>query len=135
MDEAAVRDSAEQFGAALVAGNVDAAIEHLSDELKRNLGEVVALLPLPATEVGIASVERGSSALVLQLHVVGETTEDELQTRWKDRDGTPRIVEISHLSRTEREPAPIGGEADGADGAASANGATPAAAEASASTD
>src|SRR5690348_10694055 len=131
MDEAAVRDSAEQFGAALVAGNVDAAIEHLSDELKRNLGEVVALLPLPATEVGIASVDRGSSALVLQLHVVGETTEDELQTRWKDRDGTPRIVEISHLSRTEREPSPIDSEADSADGAASANGATAAAAEAS----
>ncbi|HJP89845.1 MAG TPA: hypothetical protein VJ850_12490, partial [Candidatus Limnocylindrales bacterium] len=88
MDEAAVRNSAEQFGDALVAGNVDAAIDHLSDELKRNVGEVVAMLPLPATEVEIASVERGSSALVLQLHVVGETAEDELQTRWKDRDGT-----------------------------------------------
>ena len=105
MDEAAVRNSAEQFGDALVAGNVDAAIEHLSDELKRNLGEVVAMLPLPATQVGIASVERGSSALVVQLHVVGETADDELQTRWKDRDGTPRIVEISHLSRVDRPPA------------------------------
>jgi hypothetical protein len=107
MDEAAVRDSAGRFGDALVAGNVDAAIEHLSDELKRNLGEVVALLPLPATEVEIASIERGSSALILQLHVVSETADDELQTRWKDRDGTPRIVEISHLSRTERAPAPV----------------------------
>jgi len=106
VDEAAVRVSAAQFGDALVAGNVDAAIEHLSEELKRNLGEVVALLPLPAIEVEIASVERGSSALVLQLHVVGETADVELQTRWKDRDGTPRIVEISHLSRIEREPAP-----------------------------
>jgi len=56
MDEAAVRVSAAQFGDALVAGNVDAAIEHLSEELKRNLGEVVALLPLPAIEVEIASV-------------------------------------------------------------------------------
>jgi hypothetical protein len=110
MDEAAVRDAAAQFGDALVAGNVDAAIEHLSDELKRNLGEVVALLPLPATEVEIASIERGSSALVLQLHVVGETADDELQTRWKDRDGTPRIVEISHLSRTERAPGPATGD-------------------------
>jgi hypothetical protein len=114
MDEAAVRASAEQFGDALVAGNVDAAIDHLSDELKRNLGEVVAMLPLPATEVQIAAVERGSSALVLQLHVVGETAEDELQTRWKDRDGTPRIVEISHLSRVEREPAPTPGDDDAA---------------------
>ena len=118
MDEAAVRISAGQFGDALVAGNVDAAIEHLSDELKRNLGEVVALLPLPATEVEIASVERGSSTLVLQLHVVGETTEDELQTRWKDRDGTPRIVEISHLSRVEREPQPEPAALEGGEGSA-----------------
>ncbi|HJP89570.1 MAG TPA: hypothetical protein VJ850_11100, partial [Candidatus Limnocylindrales bacterium] len=75
-----------------------------------------AMLPLPATEVEIASVERGSSALVLQLHVVGETAEDELQTRWKDRDGTPRIVEISHLSRVEREPTPVEDQ-DGENGA------------------
>jgi len=107
MDEAAVRSAAAQFGDALVDGNVDRAIEHFSDELKRNLGEVVALLPLPAKEVEIASVERGPSALVVQLHVVGETADDELQTRWKDRDGTPRIVEISHLSRIERAPAPV----------------------------
>ncbi|MES1239853.1 MAG: hypothetical protein ABUL57_03225 [Chloroflexota bacterium] len=121
MDEAAVRRSAEQFGDALVAGNVDAAIEHLSDELQRNLGEVVAMLPLPATEVAIASIERGSSALVLQLHVVGESAEDELQTRWKDRDGTPRIVEISHLSRVEREPSPAtDGDADALDAEGSA---------------
>ena len=127
MDEAAVRTSAAQFGDALVAGNVDAAIEHFSDELKRNLGEVVALLPLPATEVEIASVERGSSALVLQLHVVGETSEDELHTRWKDRDGTPRIVEISHLSRVEREPAPLSDdEGDGGAGAPGAEAGTPA---------
>ena len=33
---------------------------------------------------------------------MGETDEVELQTRWKDRDGEPTLVEASHLSRTER---------------------------------
>jgi len=108
MDEAAVRSAAERFGTALVDGNVDAAIEHLSDELKRNLGEVVALLPLPASEVQVGSVERGASAFVLVLHAIGETADTDLQTRWKDRDGTPRIVEISHLQRVERELPPEG---------------------------
>ena len=102
MDEAAVRSSAERVGEALVAGNVDGAIDFLSEELKRNLGEVVAMLPLPATEVSISSVERATSAVVVVLHGVGETADVELQTRWKDRDGSPRIVEVSHLSRTER---------------------------------
>ena len=99
MTEDDVRAAAERVGAALVEGNVDEAIGYLSDELKRNLGEVVALLPLPATEATIESVERGASAYVVVVRVIGESTETELETRWKDRDGEPRIVEVSHRSQ------------------------------------
>lgn len=113
MDENDVRSSAQAVCDALVAGDVDTAIGYLSDELKRNLGEVVALLPLPATEVTIESIERGASAFVVVVRLVGESHEDLLQTRWKDRDGDPRIVEVSHLSRVERE-----GGAPGEDGEA-----------------
>ena len=110
---------------ALVAGDVDTAIGYLSDELKRNLGEVVALLPLPATEATIQSIERGASAFVTIVKVLGESTETELQIRWKDRDGEPRIVEVSHLSQVTME-APAadedegGGENDGASPAGAA---------------
>lgn len=104
-------------GDALVAGNVDAVIGYLSPELQRNPGEIVAMLPLPATSTEIVSVEHATSAVVVVLRVVGETAEDELQTRWKDRDGEPRIVEVSHLSRTEREGPAAGAEGEGADGA------------------
>ena len=102
MDEDRVRASAQAVGDALVAGNIEGAIEHLSPELKRNLGEVVAMLPLPATEATVESVERGGSSVVVVVRVIGETDEVQLQTRWKDRDGEPKIVEVSHLSRTER---------------------------------
>jgi hypothetical protein len=105
MDDDVVRSNAQAAGDALVAGDVDGVIQFLSEELRRNIGEVVALLPLPATEVSIVSVERANAAVVVVLRVVGETSDVELQTRWKDRDGSPRIVELSHLSRTEREPA------------------------------
>ena len=104
MDEDAVQGRARAFGDALVAGAVDDAIALLSAELQRNPGEVVAMLPLPATQVEITSVDRTASGYAVVLHVTGETAEDEVQTRWKDRDGEPRIVEVSHLSRTEREP-------------------------------
>src|SRR5215213_8812322 len=99
MDDDEVRSSAQAVGEALVSGNIEAVIAYLSDELKRNVGEVVALLPLPATEVSIGAFERTTSAVVVVLHVAGETADVELQTRWKDRDGSPRIVEVSHLSR------------------------------------
>ena len=112
MDEDRVRSSALAVGDALVSGDVDAAIGYLSDELKRNPGEVVAMLPLPATEVTIGSLERATAAVVTVLHVVGETAHDDLQLRWKDRDGEPRIVEVSHIGRTERE-APAAGDVEG----------------------
>jgi hypothetical protein len=117
MEETQVRERAEAVCAALVAGDVGKATEDFSKELRQNLGEVVALLPLPATEGTVESIERGSSGFVVVLRLVGETEEVLLQTRWKERDGRPTLIELSHLSATERaiqsgeiEPEP--GEAD-----------------------
>ena len=42
------------------------------------------------------------------IRLVGETEEVLIQTRWKERDGKPTIVEASHLSKTVR--AAQGGE-------------------------
>lgn len=100
IDEGTVRERAQALCDALMAGDVEKATEDVSDELRRNLGEVVALLPLPANEAVIDSVERGASAFVVVLRVAGETDETMIQTRWKDRDGKPTIVEVSHLSQT-----------------------------------
>lgn len=112
MDESAVRQEATTFGDALVAGDVDAAITQLSPELRRNLGEVLSLFPLPATEATIERVERTGTGWKTVLRLVGETDEVEVETRWKDRDGSPTIVEASHLSRSAREPAEGEAEAE-----------------------
>ena len=107
MDEGSVREHAEVLCDALVAGEVDRVIGQLSDELRRNLGEVLALLPLPAHEATVESIERGSSSFVVVVRLLGEGAEDRVQTRWKDRAGTPKVVEASHLSRTAREAAQV----------------------------
>lgn len=115
LTEDEVRERAQAFGDALVAGDVDRAIQDLSDELRRNVGEVLALLPLPAKEATVESVDHSGSGYNVVLRLVGDTTEDQLQTRWKDRDGRPRIVEASHLSRTATaEPVDVDVEAGGA---------------------
>lgn len=106
MDDAAVRERAQAMCDAIVAGDVGAATADASPELQRNLGEVIALLPLPATEATIASIAQGGSSFVVVLRLVGETEEVDIQTRWKGRDGTPTLVEASHLSRTERAAEP-----------------------------
>jgi hypothetical protein len=101
MDEQAVRARAEAFGAALVAGDVERAIGDLSPALRQNIGEVLALFPLPATAAAVDGIERTATGFAVNLRLVGASEEVVVQTRWKDRDGEPTIVETSHLSRVE----------------------------------
>jgi hypothetical protein len=98
MDPQTVRERAEAFNAALMAGDMERAAEDLSHELRTNLGPLVAILPLPLTEATVESVDVGGSGYVAVLHLIGEQTEIRLQTRWKDRDGRPTIVETSHIT-------------------------------------
>src|SRR4029078_7813282 len=64
MEEPQVRERAEAMCAALVAGDVGKATEAFSKELRQNLGEVVALLPLPETEGTVESIDRGGGSRV-----------------------------------------------------------------------
>ncbi len=100
MDEVLVREHAQAFADALVAGDVDRAITDFSKELRQNLGEVISLLPLPATSATIESIERSGSGDNVAIRVVGKSEEILIQTRWKDRDDKPTIIELSHLTRT-----------------------------------
>jgi hypothetical protein len=113
VDEQAVRQRAQAMCDAIVAGDVDRLIEDVSPELRRNPGEVISLFPLPSREASIESVAHGGSSYVVVLRLVGETDEVQVQTRWKDRDGRPTIVEASHLSRTELAAEAV--ETEGAD--------------------
>ena len=105
MTEDEVRARAASICRSLVAGDVGQVVAALSDELQRNPGEVVAMLPLPAVEATVARLEGagGGAAFVAILDVTSETEHLELQTRWKERNGEPRIVEVSHVSRRARE--------------------------------
>ena len=105
MDEQAVRDRAEVVCDALASGDIERAIAEFSPELQRNLGEILALMPLPANEVVIESVEHAGSGYNVVIRMAGELDEVLIQTRWKDRDGEPKMVEASHLSSTATGPA------------------------------
>lgn len=101
MDEEAVREHAQAHADALLAGDIGKASEEMSWELRQNLGPIVAMLPMPMTEVSIVSVESTPTGYKVTLHLVGEGGELRLETRWKDRDGRPTIVEAS---RVHEEP-------------------------------
>jgi hypothetical protein len=98
MEEQIVREHAQAHCDALLAGDVGRAAEELSNELRANLGQLVSMLPMPLTAATVESVERTGSGIRAVLHLTGERAETRLETRWKDRNGRPTIVEVSHLT-------------------------------------
>jgi hypothetical protein len=105
MDEQIVRERAEALRDALMAGDIGQASREMSPELQRNLGPVVAMLPLPLTEATVESVEMTGTGYRAVLNLVGDEGSTRLETRWKDRDGRPTMVEASHVP--EEPPPPV----------------------------
>jgi len=97
MDEPAVREHAEAYCEALLAGDIGKASEQMSRELRSNLGPIVAMLPMPVTEATLESVAMAGHGWLAVLRLVGEHQIVRLETRWKDRDGRPTMVEASHI--------------------------------------
>jgi hypothetical protein len=112
MDEQAVREHAQAHADALLAGDIGKAAEEMSRELQSSLGPIVAMLPMPMSEASIESVESTPTGYKVVLHLVGEGGELRLETRWKDRDGRPTIVEAS---RVHEEPTPTMDEGEPAE--------------------
>ena len=104
MDEQTVREHAQAYCDALQAGDVGRSAQEMSRELQANLGSLVAMLPLPLMEARIESVEMAGTAYLAVLHLVGEEGSIRLQTRWKERDGRPTMVEASHVQETPAAP-------------------------------
>jgi hypothetical protein len=102
MDEQIVRAHAEAFRRALLAGDIGLASHDMSPELQRNLGPVVAMLPLPLADASLEGVEMTGTGYLAVLSLVGESGTIRLETRWKERDGKPTMVEASHAAE---EPA------------------------------
>ena len=110
MDAEDVRQHAQPYCDALLAGDVDRAIEEFSNELRQHIGELISQIPLPLTEAEIESVELGAHAVVARLRLVGATDTVKVETRWKDRDGKPTMVEASHVVEKPEESAEPAGE-------------------------
>jgi hypothetical protein len=113
MTEQAVREHAQAFCDALLAGDIGQAADELSSQLRSNMGPIVAMLPLPLSEAVIESVETTGTGYRAVLRLVGEGDMFQLETRWKDRDGRPTIVEASRVHEEAPEPLPAEGEDEG----------------------
>src|SRR4026209_2107804 len=105
MDERAAREHAQAHADALLAGDIGKASEQMSKELHSTLGQFASMLPMPMTEASIESVESTPTGYKVVFHLVGEGDTLQLETRWKDRDGQPTIVEASRVHEEPIRPA------------------------------
>ena len=115
MDEQAVRDEATFICDAIVAGDMGPVIEHLSNELRQNIGEVVALMPLPASAATIELVELGGSSYNVTIRITGDrrraSSRRAGRSAWTDRRSSRRAT----WSRVEMAPPTDADEASGED--------------------
>jgi hypothetical protein len=65
------------------------------------------MLPLPLTAATIESIDVTGTGYLAVLHLVGEESEMRLQTRWKERDERPTMVEASRLQEAPAAPPEI----------------------------
>src|SRR5438477_1987867 len=104
MDEQTVREHAQAYCEALQAGDVGRSAQEMSRELQANLGPLVAMLPLPLTGARIETIDMVGTGYLALLNLVGDEGSIRLQTRWKERDGRPTMVEGSHLPEAPAAP-------------------------------
>jgi hypothetical protein len=92
MDEAQVREHAEEHARAVERGDLAAVTADFIPELHPQVPELAKSLPQPCNTGEVLSVEDKDDHAVVQIRYTGDDAAVTIQTRWEDRDGRPLIV-------------------------------------------
>ena len=95
MDETAVREYAEAHAQAMEEGDLRRAASDLSEEVKQQVGDVMAAIPNPVTKAELVSVEGTGDEAVARIRFAGEGRVTTVDSRWADVGGRPRIVGLA----------------------------------------
>lgn len=94
MDEKTVREAAQSHGDAVVQGDLRTAGSSLTKEAVSAAQEVMGQLPQPVEQAECFEVTEEGGSFVALIRYRGETDEKVVESRWEDRDGTPRITDL-----------------------------------------
>lgn len=94
MDEQTVRRYVEAHGQATVAGDLRTAGSDLTKEGAATAGEVMGRLPRNLDSSEVLEVRAEGEAWFARVAYRGEGKEVVVASRWEDRDGRPKIVEL-----------------------------------------
>ena len=97
MDEDTIREHAANHGNATVAGDLKTAGRDLTPEAVEQAPGVMKALPKSLSDADITSVERDGSAYVAVIEYSGGGESTKVASRWEEREGRPRIVDLKVL--------------------------------------
>lgn len=97
MDEDSIREHAANHGKATVAGDLKTAGRDLTPEAVEQAPGVMKAMPKSLSDADITSVERDGSAYVAVIEYSGGGESTKVASRWEEREGRPRIVDLKVL--------------------------------------
>ncbi len=97
MDEDTIREHAANHGKATVAGDFKTAGRDLTPEAIEQAPGVMKEMPTSLSDSSIASVEKDGDAYVAIIEYSGGGESIKVASRWEEREGRPRIVDLKVL--------------------------------------
>jgi hypothetical protein len=94
MDEETVRRHAEAHGRATVEGDLRAAGSDLTKDAMTAAGEVMKKLPASLSSSAIDGVSSEGDEYVVRIRYSGEDGDAVVESRWAEREGRPKIVDL-----------------------------------------
>ncbi|HWL64733.1 MAG TPA: hypothetical protein VNP73_02065 [Actinomycetota bacterium] len=95
MDESNVRQKAQAHGAAMVAGDVNKAGGDLTQEAMAGAGAVMKEMPRQIDSAEITDVAAAGDGFTVLIRYSGEGKDVTVKSVWIDKDGDPKIAELS----------------------------------------
>lgn len=96
MDEATVKHHAQTHADATVAGDLKTAGSDLTKEAVPAAGEVMKAMP-DLKSAAIDGIRSEGDDYVVLIRYSGESTEAVVESRWAEREGRPKIVDLKVL--------------------------------------
>jgi hypothetical protein len=94
MDHDTVRQHAEAHGRATVEGDLRTAGSDLTKDAMPAAGDVMKKMPASLSSSAIESVTPEGDDYVVLIRYSGEDGDAVVESRWAERDGRPKIVDL-----------------------------------------
>jgi hypothetical protein len=93
VEEAKMREVAEEHGRAVERGDMGAVQNDLIEELHPQMPVIGQILPNPTHTAEVLDIVAADDHAVVHIRYIGDDKTVTIRSRWEERDGRPMIVD------------------------------------------